>query len=139
MQAFMHIDETFYFLMQPLKKVARIFLNLPNWIPKHPISSEISRVKLRVKIRLPVQWDGHQGEDTDVDTQDLHSGAKLAHKSRQIPTLKQSSMELKGNSEKSYGHVSKGQVRNIHVRDSSHPSVRKIHNLSLLYVRKQSN
>ena len=82
-------------------------------------------------IRLPVQGDGHQREDTDVDTQDLHSGAKLAHKSRQIPTLKQSSMELKGNSEKSYGHVSKGQVRNIHVRDSSHPSVRKIHNLSL--------
>ena len=123
-KAFMHIDETFYFLMQPLKKVARIFLNLPNWIPKHPISSEISRVKLRVKIRLPVQWDGHQSEDTDVDTQDLHSGAKLAHKSRQIPTLKQRSVELKGDSEEGYGHVSKGEVRNVHVRDSPHPSVR---------------
>ena len=49
---------------------------------------------------------------------------------RQIPALKQRSVELKRDSKDGYGHVGKGQVSNVHVSDSPHPSGNMKHNFS---------
>ena len=50
---------------------------------------------------LPVQWDCHEGEDGDVDAEDLHEGAELAHELRKVPALKQSRVELNKKASKS--------------------------------------
>ena len=86
------------------------------------LSNQSLRVKIVSDYDIPVQGDGNQGENTDVDAQDLHRRAKLTHKSRQIPALKQRSVELKRDSKDGNGHVGKGQVSNVHVGDSPHPS-----------------
>ena len=44
---------------------------------------------------LPIKGDSDEGEDADVDTEDLHEWAELAHELRQIPSLKQSCVKLK--------------------------------------------
>ena len=75
-----------------------------------------------MKVDLPVQRDGHQSEDTNIDAKNLHSGTKLTHEGRQIPALQESRVELKGNGKDGYGDIGKGQISNVHVGDCPHAS-----------------
>lgn len=52
----------------------------------------------------------------------LHKGAESAHKVGKVPSLKESSLELERDGEKSNDDVSKREISNEHVRHSSHPS-----------------
>ncbi len=45
-------------------------------------------------LNSPVQGDGDEGEDADVDAEELHGGTELAHELWKIPPLEQSRVEL---------------------------------------------
>ena len=54
---------------------------------------------------LPVECDGDEGEDADVDAEDLHGGAELAHEGGQVPPLQQRRPELERDRQHRDRHV----------------------------------
>ena len=69
---------------------------------------------------LPVDGDGDQGEDADVDAERLGEGTELAHELRQVPALQQRGVELEGDAEHGDDDVGEGQVGDVEVGDGAH-------------------
>lgn len=69
---------------------------------------------------IPVQGDGDQGEDADVDAKGLREGAEPAHEGRQVPPLQEGRVKLEGDAEDGDDDVRRGQVRDVEVDDVAH-------------------
>ena len=75
----------------------------------------------------PVERDGDQREDADVDAQGLGEGAELAHELGELPPLEQRRVELERDAEDGDDDVGGGQVRDVEVGHVLHAARRRHH------------
>ncbi len=70
----------------------------------------------------PVNW-GRYATDCAIETY-LEKRTQLAHKSRQVPSMKEGRLELERDAKYRNYHVSQRQIPDIYVNHSVHPTSR---------------